>query len=227
MIDLDHAWPALRRRACRRMGVTMRVAHGRDCREPRDCLAQDWADFLADSLPGIAWLPLPNLGGRVLEYARAWGLEGFILTGGNDLGERAERDATEQAVLEFAFREGMPVFGVCRGLQMVQHFFGGAVTACAREAHVGVAHDVTLGDPIAEPGAGSGGSRRVNSFHNFGVRIDALASPLRPFAVTADGLAEGIIHRDSPLVAVQWHPERMRPYAEPDRKLLRDLFLPS
>ena len=65
---------------------------------------------------------------------------------------------------------------------------------------------------------------RVNSFHTLAVAIDAIAPPLNAFAVTEDGLAEGIFHSEAPIVAVQWHPERFSPFREQDQMLIRRVF---
>src|SRR5262245_1136597 len=128
----------------KRIGLTMRVASAEGYAEARDALAQDWAAFMALALPDVAWLPVPNLGRRVLEFAQAWNLDGFIFTGGNDLGSAPSRDQTEAVLLNFALQTQRPVFGVCRGLQFIQQFFGGVIWPCGRERHVDVKHPVSF-----------------------------------------------------------------------------------
>lgn len=204
----------------RRLGLTMRVTAADGYKETRDALAQDWCAFLTAALPDVVWLPVPNLGRDVVKYVQAWGLDGFILTGGNDVGENVRRDETELALLDFAVSAQLPVFGVCRGLQMVQTFFGGRIRPCTQEQHVAVHHDVRIIDDPAGLGLLSG-PQQVNSFHTQAVAVADLALPLRAFAVTEDGWAEGIYHPQAPILAVQWHPERYRPPLERDRQLLR------
>jgi putative glutamine amidotransferase len=199
----------------------MRVVRADTYAETRDCLAHDWAVFLAAVLPDVAWLPVPNLGSRVGEFARNWALDGFILTGGNDLGDEPGRDATEASLLALALDEGLPLLGVCRGLQMIQRHFGGVLQPADRERHVGTRHSV-------QTCAGEWGTippqDAVNSFHGWGVTASRLATPLRGFAVSDDGLAEGIWLPGSHLAAVQWHPERLSPPHAADRALVRWLF---
>ena len=207
----------------KRIGLTMRVAQAESGDETRDCLAQDWPEFMTAALPSVHWLPLPNLGEAVADYVREWDLDGFILTGGNDLKESRLRDATERALLRHAIEENLPVFGVGRGLQMIHSYFGGDLRPCSRQEHDGVQHVVRV---TAHPGRWSPPLeiREVNSFHAWAVPLDGLAPQLRAFAATADGWAEGVTHADSPIAAVQWHPERMRPFASTDCELVRELF---
>ncbi len=206
-----------------RIGLTMRVSGPEGYTEWRDSLAQDWPDFMARVLPEVHWIPVPNLEDGVLSYARNWGLDGFILTGGNDLGEHARRDRTEETLLNLALENRFPVIGVCRGLQFLQRFFGGNLQPCLREKHVAVFHSVRKIDSVFNVGR-ENGKREVNSFHGQAVPLDGLAPPLRAFAVTDDGWAEGIYHTDLPWVAVQWHPERSQPSAAEDRRLIRRVF---
>jgi len=201
----------------------MRVVREGPGAESRDCLAQDWAPFLAAALPGVSWLPVPNLGSDVLRFVEDWNLDGFILTGGNDLQECPLRDETETTILQHAVEQNLPVFGVCRGLQLIQSFFGGPVRPCPQTEHVGVQHIVRV---TADPGRWEPPLeiRTVNSFHTQAVPIDDVPSALRVFAVSQDGWAEGLVHVDAPITAVQWHPERMQPYESPDRALVQELF---
>lgn len=94
-------------------------------REARDGLARDWGRFLQWALPEAAWLPVPNLGAGIDRFAGAWGLDGLILSGGEDIGASLLRDETEQALVTWAEQAAIPVFGVCRGLQLLWTLAGG------------------------------------------------------------------------------------------------------
>lgn len=196
----------------------MRETLARDVVEPKDSLSQDWPVFMAAYFPEAQWLPVPNLGAAVASFATQWQLNGIILSGGNDLNSSPLRNETEIALLTWATRHEIPVFGVCRGMEMIQHYFGGQLTYhpehSAEEAH-----------PVEW--LESGERFLVNSFHQWGIATDNLAPPLQPLAVTNDGLIEALQHPELPLLGVQWHPERSGSPTDLDLRLMRDLFKSS
>ncbi len=99
------------RLGCRRIGITMRVVEAEMHPELRDALAHDWTSYMDFALPGMNWMPVPNLGGDVVKFIDAWQLDGLILSGGNDIGENSLRDTTERLLLEYFIENGKPVLG--------------------------------------------------------------------------------------------------------------------
>ena len=81
-----------------RIGITMRSSAATHYPEARDALARDWHHFMAQALPEVAWLPVPNLGRAVAGWTANWALDGVILSGGEDRGEDPQRDDTEDAL---------------------------------------------------------------------------------------------------------------------------------
>lgn len=199
----------------------MRVVSEDAYAEVRDALAQDWGRFLATALPRSSWLPIPNLRHRVVDYVATWQLDGLILTGGGDHGR--VREQTEIALLEWALAENRPVLGVCQGLQRIQSYFGGELTRCPAENHVGRRHPVRFA-PYEGMLEFAPAEHEVNSFHRWGIRIERLAAPLIPFATTTDGWVEGARTRTGRLAGIMWHPERERPVRRRDLAFLRRFF---
>lgn len=191
--------------------VSMRTVENTTYAETRDALSHDWSVWF--SRHGITPILVPNALGDIDAYFTL-GARGLLLSGGENLapdGAPSPRDRTETLLLEGSLARGMPVFGTCRGLQMINRHFGGRVAQELPEKHVGE-HAVTLTD---------GSTIRVNSFHNQGVLTEGLASGLVPFAKTEAGVIEAFVHPRFPLTAVQWHPERPNPAADLDRQLAR------
>ena len=207
-----------------RIGITMRVGQAAGSGELRDCLAQDWARYLAAFAPDVAWMPVPNLGAAVAEFIQHWQLDGFILSGGNNLGSCPIRDKTENTVIDHAVRNALPVFGVCRGLQLLQQRGGGALRRCEPKTHLAQKHAVHLRTDLLEFDAP--GRTTVNSFHNWAVPANTLAPSLELLAASDDGCVEAVRHRATPITAVQWHPEREGDIlqAQLDRNLLCTTF---
>jgi putative glutamine amidotransferase len=171
------------------------------------------------------------------DYAAA--LDGLVLQGGNDVapesyGEQplapewagdAVRDRYEIELIDAFVQAGKPVFGVCRGLQLLNVMFGGSLwqdistqVAGAREHRMLGAYERHLHEVAIEPGSRlaalySGAARgTVNSIHHQGIK------DLAPgFVVEArcpdDGMIEAIRRIDGGgyVAAVQWHPEFHEP----------------
>lgn len=200
----------------KRIGLTMRSSPAPNYDEARDALARGWGDYIQSELPDVIWQPIPNLGKDTVRHVQRWQLDGLILTGGDDLGGSPQRDETETLLLDFAKASELPVFGVCRGLQLLQSHCGGQVRNLGK--HVGTRHRVRW---IDERLAADAHEFEVNSFHNKGIRRDELAAALLAVAVDPDGWIEAARHRTAPILGVMWHPERERPYRAGDAQLIR------
>jgi putative glutamine amidotransferase len=108
---------------------------------------------------------------------------------------------------------GVPVFGICRGQQVINVALGGSlrqhVDGHDMHGHPRdlLAHtiDIVPGSELAA--AVSGGSVMVNSLHHQSVKD--VAPGLHVTAHSPDGVVEGLESDDGMVVAVQCHPEEL------------------
>lgn len=154
-------------------------------------------------------------------------LDGLLMPGGWDVdppeyGEPREHetdeadpalDRTEIALVRGAVDAKLPVFGICRGQQLINVALGGSL-----QQHIEghdmhghprdlLAHPVEV-DPDSQLGQITGGGLlMVNSLHHQAVK--RLAANLRATAISPDGIVEGLKSPDQLVVAVQCHPEEL------------------
>ena len=194
------------------VAITQRVSVVSAYGERRDCLDQAWTKFLAAC--GLLPMLLPNVTEAAVALCETTAIAGLVFTGGNDLaalgGDAPERDAVEHALLDLADRRGLPVLGVCRGMQVIQQRF--AVPLRRVEGHV-TQHQVIQID--GEP-------REVNSYHRFAAFESR--PPLEVWAVASDGVVKAVRHSAQPMTGIMWHPERCATFSPADVALFRQVF---
>ena len=193
----------------RRVGITQRQMLLAEREETRDALDTRLAALLWSL--GMCPVPLANAVSDVADYLDAAGVEALVLSGGDDLGRTPQRDGFERAVLGVAERQGLPVLGICRGLQLINDVCGGTLVAV--DGHVATRHGLV--------GSGVAAGRTVNSFHRFAITPDTLGDRLEPFAHAHDGTVEAVRHATLPWTAIMWHPERDVPVDDADHLLIR------
>jgi putative glutamine amidotransferase len=204
---------------------------------PATVLPQNYADQVAAA--GGAPVLLPPVAGAEGAVAR---LDALILSGGPDIepcrygadadprtvGVRPDRDAAEIAMFRAALAAGVPVLGVCRGMQLMNIAVGGTLIqhlpdAVGHDGHcptpgMMARHEVTVGPSGRLSELLGTGPLTVPTHHHQGV--DVLGTGLTATAWSADGLVEAV-ELDGPFaLGVQWHPE-----AGDDLRLFRALIV--
>ncbi|GLS84030.1 type 1 glutamine amidotransferase [Paraferrimonas haliotis] len=209
----------------KRIGITQRVDVVSSYAERRDALDQNWYELVLEV--GAVPVPLPNLAPeQVPALMQALDLDGVILSGGNSLGYlddtasdyAPERDAFETALIDYALADDLPLVGVCRGLQIINHCLGGHLEPV--QHHVAVEHSLTTisGGDYQLP-------ERVNSYHAYGIPATGLGQGLRALATDEQGNIEAFEHQDKPVFGMMWHPERGKPFSEININLLKRILL--
>lgn len=187
----------------------------------------------------------PSYAARALD-----GVDGLLLTGGEDLHPAwyhaepspqlyppsRERDLFELALFGVARQLELPIFGICRGIQLVNVAMGGTLFQDLPSERPGQVdhnptaertartHAIRLTQGSRAALALGASSLTVNSFHHQAIRD--LAKGLVATGWSEDGLIEAVeTGPHAPwLVAVQWHPEEADAEANaPERGLFRAL----
>ncbi len=142
-----------------------------------------------------------------------------------------KRDRFELTFLREALDRDMPVFAICRGMQLLNVQLGGTLNQHLMDGPGRLDHylDHPLAEPAHEvsfedesPPARIVGADRieVNTHHHQG--LDDVASGLKEVGWAPDGVLEAVVSADNAWVlGVQWHPEAMVPIHEPQRKMFR------
>lgn len=158
--------------------------------------------------------------------------DGFLFTGGHDVSPELyneqrlrecgavnnDRDSLESELFRKAYEADMPVFGICRGIQLINALLGGALyqdlptqlksdiahkmtPPYNREWHnVNIIKDTPLYDLLNIETMG------VNSYHHQAIKV--LSDKVKPMAASPDGIVEAIYCPHKLYIqAVQWHPE--------------------
>lgn len=173
--------------------------------------------------------------------------DGLLLPGGADIEpalygqSRSEkcgkpnlvRDAAEPMILETFLETGKPIFGICRGIQLLNVYFGGTLLQDIKDiqkykhsdflSRAHSTHPVQIEQDSKLYSILGAHAIQVNSIHH--QAVDQIGRGLRSNAVSADGFTEGLelsAHRFC--MAVQWHPEHMSRQSAQQR-LLFDAFV--
>ncbi len=201
-----------------RIGLTQRVDVAKGRGERRDGLDQRWQPLFAEL--GALAVPLPNGGASGAALVEGLGLDGIVLTGGNDVAEAPqaanvapERDRLERDLIRQCLARGLPLLGVCRGMQMINVALGGRVERTTD--HAGVDHRISV------TGTGHWPDQwRVNSYHDVCIPLAGLAPSLRCLARAENGDVEAFAHVDggagTRCHGIMWHPEREAPVRAED-----------
>ena len=201
---------------------------------------QSIAHWIMSAGAMVVMVPCPTgetaRGDVTLAHYAQW-LDGVVMHGGADvwpgnygeealreewLGDRV-RDLYDLAVVKAFAEVGKPIFGVCRGLQLINVAFGGALYQDLQTQHPGALqhrnattydqhfHDIHIvADSHLAKLYPNTPRARVNSIHHQGIKrvapdfvVEALSEP--------DGVPQAIRLKPAPgrgyIAATQWHPE--------------------
>ena len=114
------------------------------------------------------------------------------------------KDFAVPEVVLTAARAGVPVFGVCLGLQGIVEAFGGELGVLDYPMHGKPSTVRHTGVGVFE---GLPQEFQVGRYHSLFAKRETFPACLEITAETEDGVIMGVRHRDLPIEAVQFHPE--------------------
>ena len=186
-----------------KIGISMRIVKDNDYHEERDALSHDWSIF--SELTGIILIHISN-SKNVISFLEQMDLDGVILSGGDNIGDTPKRDKTELEIINYCINKKLPIFGVCRGMQILNSFFQGNVSSNNTDLHIRKSHTIKI---VNEKLKLPNNEYSVNSFHKNLIHEKFLGKNLIIFAISDfDNSIEGFFHETLPIIGVMWHPER-------------------
>lgn len=199
-----------------KIGITTRIIYEDGIR--KQFVNEQYIDYvkIANLTPII--LPMIDEIDELLEMCDA-----FLVTGGDDLDSlwynepRSPQlgnfdlcmDKHDKKVIEYAYNNNKPLLGICRGLQAVNVFLGGTlIQHIEDDSHKRIKNNV----PFEVINNGSifdkvyTNDSTINSYHHQAIK------DLAPELIVcgySNNMIEAIIHKEKPIIAVQWHPEKI------------------
>lgn len=179
--------------------------------------------------------------------------DGVLFTGGDDIhpflyGEETDakcgnvsqpRDSMEMALVPLVMEFGKPIFGICRGIQILNTAMGGTLyqdIPSQFKSELSIAHrqpfaykvpshtvDITPGTLLSRILGEEHASIAVNSMHHQAIKD--VAPGLEVCGYAPDKMIEAVYAPDYPfLLGVQWHPEHLTT-SQPDAAKLFTAFV--
>lgn len=152
--------------------------------------------------------------------------DGLLMPGGYDInpalfgqenagsnGIDDDLDQRQMAILDVFVKAKKPILGICRGLQVLNVYFGGTLIQHLENHQIhrcpgtDLIHTTKVTEDCFLNRIYESNEFVTNSCHH--QAIDRLGKGLKPVQYAEGPVIEAVIHETLPIIALQWHPERM------------------
>jgi putative glutamine amidotransferase len=205
----------------KKIAITQRLIENTSYKETREALDVNYARLISEA--GYLPIALPYKT-DFIAYFKELNISGVMLTGGNDLNSvnpsplSKQRDEFEKRLIAYAIDNNIPIFGICRGLQVIAEYFDSTFKKVLDQVNtrhtLKSSHDSSYLKQLDMIDT-------VNSFHNFA--IDSLGGELKVSAVGGD-IIKAIEHKKYKIFAQMWHSERELVFNKQEVQLIKDFF---
>ncbi len=204
------------------IAVTQRLVLNQNYYEMREALDVKWGKLFKkiNFLPVI--LPIEF---EYEKYFNSIKIDGIILTGGNDLNNSnknklsLKRDIFEKKLIRYAIKKKIPIFGMCRGMEIIGEFFGADFKKVKNQ--VGIRHVLDVNKKSKYFNQLNKIST-VNSFHNYA--IHKMPKDLIVSARSNNGIIKAIEHKKYKIFGQMWHSEREKLFDKNQMNLIKKFF---
>lgn len=152
-------------------------------------------------------------------------IDGVLLSGGNDLNSlnqnklSQKRDSYELSLIDHCVSRNIPLFGVCRGMQIIAKYFDASFKRVQNQ--VATHHKIRV-DKNSRYFKYLTKLKEVNSFHNFAIK--SIKDDFLVSAISEDGVVKAIEHKELKVFAQMWHSERVSPFNQDELNLIKEFF---
>ena len=160
------------------------------------------------------------------QYFKTIEIDGILLTGGNDLNSlnpndnSKRRDNFELKLIKYGIKNNIPIFGICRGMQIIAKYFNANFKKVDNQ--INIRHNLNINkmsryyDILTK-------INQVNSFHNYA--IDTINDDFIISATDEKGIIKAIEHKSYKIFGQMWHSEREDNFNKNELKLIREFFV--
>lgn len=206
----------------KKIAITQRLMENDSYYEIRDTLDVKWGKLFRELgfLPII--LPTEFDFKQIFENIE---VDGILLTGGNDLScmdntpLNKQRDIFEKEIIKYAVDKNIPLFGICRGLQIIADYFLSSFKKV--DNHASTRHNLNASS-ASKYYESLKNINLVNSYHNYAV--NEISDELTVSAFSTDGIIEAIEHKEYKIFAQMWHSEREESFNDNELSLIKKFF---